>query len=735
MSMSSEHPLLHARWIGADPACQSPVLIRRFCAEDVRQALLYVTGLGYFEAKLNGRTLTEDRFLPVVSDYEPRDLRRFLYPLRDRTTNRIYYCRFDVTGLLRPSENTLTIQLGNGWYRQTERTAEGDTAYGPVLKAIYSLKLENADGCFAIDSDGSETWHGSQIVYNQLFIGEIHDAAAPAGPEQPVTVLPAPDALLELQRGTPDRCVRQIIPRCIGQSSRGLLYDAGENISGLVRVHTRAPAGSRIVLRYAENLTDRGEPDFSSTGGSYICASGRPQIMEDVFLCDGTARTFEPKFVWHAFRYMEITGDFDRLEVLVIHSGCPVTARFDSPSEGLNYLYDAFLRTQLNNMHGSIPSDCPHRERLGYTGDGQVCAEAAMTLLDAREFYRKWIRDILDCQDPDTGHVQHTAPLMGGGGGPGGWGCAIVLVPWTFYRQYGDLSVLEQCYEPMRRWVGYLETHCRDGLLVREEPGGWCLGDWCPLEEPMQIPPAYVNSCYFVKILGILERIAPLLGRAEQAEAFRTLRLTVSDAIRRTYQDPATGSFVGGVQGADAFAVWSGLAGAETAEKLARTYDRLGRFDAGFLGTDILMEVLCDSGHIDTALKLLESEAPGSFLYQKRRGATTLWENWTGGGSENHPMFGACLRQLFSAILGIRQSPDSAGFQSLRISPQIPRSLPWASGTRAIPAGAVSVAWRKAQSHIRFQIDLPPGTTAWFSYGSTRQLLCQPHTELCLSLT
>ena len=704
--MQPNNPFQNARWIGTGRFA-SPVISRTFYTGLVENATLFVTGLGYFEARLNGQPVTRERFLPPVSDYEPRRPSKFLYPLTDRPTNRIYYCEFDVTDLLREGENCLTIQLGNGFYRQTERVAEGPTGYGEILKTIYSLKLLTPQGPVSLDSDGSEVCGPSEITYSQLFIGETIDPTALREQSCPVELLPDPQAVLSPRLGPGDICAEVLHPISLG----GGIYDAGKNISGLVRLRTHAPRGSRIVLRFAENLTPGGDLDFTSTGADYICASGRPQIMEDVFICDGEERWFEPKFVWHAFRYFSVQGEFDEAQVLVIHSDCPVTATFKSPSEGLNHIFEAFLRTQLNNMHGGIPSDCPHRERLGYTGDGQVCAEAAMLTMDCRESYRKWIRDILDCQDPNSGHVQHTAPLMGGGGGPGGWGCAIVLVPWAYWRLYGEKAMLEDCWDPMCKWVEYLKSRCENHLLVREEPGGWCLGDWCTLQEPVQLPPEFVNSCYFVKILGILEQIAGILGREFP---FPGLKERIAEAVCDAFYDPMTGRFAGGIQGADAFALWAGLAKHELAAVLAEEYDALGHLDTGFLGTDILMEVLCEHVFIDTALKLLESEAPGSFLYQKRRGATTLWETWTGGGSQDHPMFGACVRQLFTALLGIRPTPEG----DLEIKPQIPEKLPWVRGSVLLPQGRVGVAWQQVDGMIRFEIDLPPGVTARFSYGS-----------------
>lgn len=723
--MQQFSPLANAKWIGALKECQSPIIIRRFNAANVKAATLFVTGLGYFEARINGKPVTEDRFLPLITDYEPRDLSKFIYPLHDTLTHRVYYCRFDVAELLQEGENMLTVQLGNGWYRQTERDAEGATSFSDDLKAIFSLQMETADGSIAIDSDGSETWRGSEIVYNQLFIGETVDPTAPMGFERKVSILPAPAGELCPQIGTPDRCVRTLRPKLLSTVGGRKIYDAGENISGVVRVTTSAPRGSQICLRFGENLHANGEVDFDSTGSFYPCNSGRYQIMTDTFVCDGTKRSFEPKFVWHAFRYFDIVGDFDDLEVLVIHSNCPVTARFDSPSEGLNFLFESYVRTQLNNMHGSIPSDCPHRERLGYTGDGQVCAKPAMMLLDSREFYRKWIQDILDCQDKESGHVQHTAPLMGGGGGPGGWGCAMVIVPYVFYRHFGETAILEQSYEPMRRWVDYLKAHSENNLIVREEEGGWCLGEWCPLEGPVQLPTPYVNSCFFMKILEMLIEIAPVVGHTEHIEEYSALRESIAQAIRREYYDPATGCYLNNVQGADAYALWVGLADGQAAAEMAKRYDEMGHFDTGFLGTDILMEMLCKYGYIDTALKLLESEELGSFLHMKRHGATTIWENWTHGASDDHPMFGACVRQLICSILGIDQPAASVGYQKLRIAPQIPKALPWADGAMVTPVGEVAVRWEKGDDTIRFAVTVPNDADAVFVFDGNEYPLTQ----------
>ena len=707
----------NAVWIGANDQCASPIISRRFEVSGEGPTDLYITGLGYFEAKVNGRLVTADRFVPVQSDYEKRNTSAFYYPIHDTMTYRIYYYHYDISAMVQEGENLLEIQLGNGWYIQTERCGEGKMSYGDRLKAIYSIQA----GEQSFVSDGSETWRASQIIYNNLFVGEVHDAGFVDTEEKPVEILQVPESEMSEAIGTPDKVMRRIMPKCIAKVDGKKIYDVGENISGVVRVTSYGKAGEKVTLRFAEVLNEDMSLNFTSTGANCRRSNRELQIQADEFICDGSGNVFEPKFVWHAFRYFEVTGDISMAEVLVIHSACKVNSTFDSSSEGMNFLYETFVRTQLNNMHGSIPSDCPHRERLGYTGDGQVACQAAMTVLDSKEFYRKWIRDILDCQDIENGHVQHTAPLLGGGGGPGGWGCAIVIVPYQYYKQYGEVEMLQQCYEPMCRWIQYLLSRMDNGLVVREEEKGWCLGDWSTLEK-CQIPEPYVNTYYFIKSLRMLKEIAAVIGKDEDIAYFDALDQKSCEAMLSCFCGE-DGHFCEGIQGADAYAVDLELGGEEQAAwlaaDLAEKYDAMGYFDTGFLGTSVLVDVLFRYGNADTVFKLWESEKPGSFLYMKCHGATTIWEHWTDEKqSHNHPMFGGCSYHLFSSILGITQEKDSAGFEKLVIAPKIPQNLQTASGGFGIPAGEVKVAFEQVDDQVSFDIVLPENKAAVFKFGA-----------------
>ena len=714
----NRNPFSSAHWIGTQSGCESPIIIKKFHLDILpNNSILYITSLGFFEAYINGKKVTDYKFIPVQTDFEKRNTKAFTYPIDNDFTHRVYYYKFDVRDLLVCGKNILEIHLGNGWYHQNERNAEGDMRYGTILKTIYRLDCDD----LSFQSDGSELWRESEIRYNNLFTGEVHDRTFVAEKEETVDVFPAPETLVCKEIGTPDKIIRKITPTLLGTKDGKKVYDVGENISGVVRIHTKGQNGEKIVLTFAENLNDDLSLHYASTGASYTCRSGCSQLMRDTFICSGKEEIFEPKFVWHAFRYFDVEGSVDKLEVLVIHSDCDITSSFSSSSEGLNFLYDAFIRTQLNNMHGSFPSDCPHRERLGYTGDGQLCAKPAMMLLDTREFYRKWIQDILDCQDIKSGHVQHTAPFMGGGGGPGGWGCAIVFVPFEFYKQFGEIEMLSTCYEPMLRWFDYLKTRLEDNLVTHEEKNGWCLGDWCVLEK-LEMPTAFVNTCLFVKSLRIFFRIAEILNKDDDLSALKKLEQDLCEAIKRNFLSP-DGHYCNGVNGADLFAFDIGLLSDSVIHEVADSYKQSGYINTGIFGTLLLFDALFAKKLPDIALSLYESEKLGSFLYMKRHNATTLWEHWDGRYSHNHPMFGACVSHLFTSILGCTQPEDSFGYKKVAIKPQFPQGLEFAKGELNTVNGKIKLFYKRTGDFVSYEIKIAKAIEATFTFENTSILL------------
>lgn len=643
-------------WIGCGEGEASP-LIRRVFRWEGDRAELAVTGLGFFECFLNGKRVGEDWLKPAFSDYRERNFKELLYPFTDETAHRVYYLVYDVTAFLTQGENVLTLLLGDGWYRQTRRVEEGKMFFGRELLARYELTGEKK---LIAASNGSERFAQSFIKQSNLFFGETQDFSdfdpgclLPGFDDsdwEQVRVLPEFETRFCRQTCPCDRVSAVLEPKLLVERGGTRIYDAGENLSGRVCIRGKG----NFSVRYAE-LFDGRELDFSSCGGT-------GQIQHDCFLAVPKGKEVFSVFRWSGFRFFEVTGEAEKIWVEKFHADVPVTASFRTDDENVNFYFEAFLRSMRANMHCGIPSDCPHRERLGYTGDGQLICESALLTLDSRTFFEKWLEDIFDCQDRRTGHVQHTAPFNGGGGGPGGWGGAIVLVPWSLYRIHGDLSVFRKSLPAMRKYLSSMASFSEGGLIVREIEGGWCLGDWCT-PDPIKLPEPFVNTYFYLKCMRLADEAARLIGEepvyGEEIERVKTAWL-------KAFYDPDADSFCHSEQGADLFAIDLGLAGQGLIERTYRRYLEDPVFDTGIFGTELLLGFLADPARAEGMIGLLSTDKFPSFGFMKKQGATTLFENWNGAESHDHPMFGGGVKYLFYGLAGVRATP---GFAAISLYP------------------------------------------------------------------
>lgn len=700
-----------AEWVTCESGCTSPVIKGSFFIEKPERAEITVCGLGFFRLWINGCEVSEDKFVPVNSQYCKRDLTAFEYPITDELSYRTYAVRYDISKFLVGGENDIRAVLGCGWFAQKKRNAEGYTKYGDI-KLCYKIDAEDRDGkLYTFVSDEKLLWRQSRITENNIYFGEAHDMdlsdelTARDGFKK-VIKAHAHETEFFIQDCPADRVTRIIEPKKLADLGAVSVYDMGENISGYPVV-AATEDGAYITVRCSEEINADGTLNFDS------CDPG--QIQCDEYRNAKKGEECMPWFTWHGFRYFELTNNAKPVRCEVVHSDCAVTSAFESDSEMLNWLYDAYIRTQLSNMHSGVPSDCPHIERLGYTGDGQLCCEAAMMLLDSQKFYQKWLEDISDCQSTDNGHVQHTAPFMGGGGGPAGWGGAIAVVPYEMYKIYGDRETFRRYLPKILRYFDYLDSRSSGGLVCREEQGGWCLGDWCT-PEPIAICEPFVNTALCVKQMLMTKEAAEAIGKNKTAQMLGRRIEEKRQAILNAYYSPQTGSFIGDVQGANSFATDIGLGGERTYENTRKKYSAADAFDTGIFGTDILTRVLFERGDANTAFRLLTSEGKGSFYNMKKQGATTIWENWDGERSHSHPMFGAATRYLFSSILGITQEKTSAGYEHILIAPQIPDGLNYASGHITTVRGKISVTFKRTESGADFYVTVPQ--RARFTYGS-----------------
>ena len=680
----------NAKWVACGEY-SAPLVVRDFDVDAYDRVTISVCGLGYYELFINGKRVGEEFYKPAFSDYGERDFSSLQYPLFDRTSHTVYYNTYDITVPVRAGKNVLAILLGNGFYRQKRRLVEGKVFFSDKLLCCYDIAVKSGKKVRHIRSDGSERAFASFIAENNLFYGETHDytqfdfslLCGGGNGGKGVEIVAPPCARIEKQRCPNDRVERTLCPRLVSERGNKRIYDAGENIAGFVVIES---AGETVTVRHAENLTAEGELDFRSAGGE-------EQISQTKYIGAPAGKLVHPWFCWSGFRYFETEGDFRSLHVAVVHTDVRRTAEFFCGDPNVQWLFDAFVRTMLNNMHGGVPSDCPHRERLGYTGDGQLTAETAMLCLDSRTFYEKWMRDISDCQDIETGHIQHTAPFCGGGGGPGGWGGAAVLVPLAHYKIYGDKSFVRRYLGTMRRYIESMRTFTEGGLVVREREGGWCLGDWCT-PDPIRLPEPFVNTCFYVKCMQAMQYLAGECG--ERADYDSEIEAS-KKALLRTYFDEVTGSFCGGVQGADAFAVDIGIGDFRTERNLLARCEEVGKFETGIFGTDILCDLLARK-RPDLLLKFLAGEEFPSFGFMRRGGATTLWEDWDGSTSHDHQMFGACVRQLFYGLAGIRIGKQIA------ICPPCLPALGFLKGKLCLRGGELSIQISYEREGVRLKV-------------------------------
>ncbi|MBQ1954507.1 MAG: hypothetical protein II350_02080, partial [Clostridia bacterium] len=291
-----------------------------------------------------------------------------------------------------------------------------------------------------------------------------------------------------------------------------------------------------------------------------------------------------------------------------------------------------------------------------------------------------------------------------------------------FDRHYDDKELLKKCYPHMKAWISYLKSHSTKGIVSREEDGGWCLGDWATLHVN-RTSARFVNTCYLLDSLKRMARIARELGYEEDARGYEAYDKMIRPNLIREFIDGATGSFNGGLQGSDTFAVWVKLEGWEKAfENMVEKFGKLGYFDSGFLGTEYIVEQLVEYGEENLAYDLLTSEKLGSYWYMKEHGATTIWEDWDGRASHNHPMFGAPARHLLDGFLGIRQPENCKGYKELLIAPKIPAKLQWAKGSTELPCGNVSVSFKNDGEKVSFTVTVP-NVCAEFVYGETKAKL------------
>ena len=686
-------------WVKAANSDICPVIRTNFDIKgEVKSAKLNILGLGTYVFFVNGKLGTDDLFQPINSNYEHRD-----FPKGEVMAVRAYVNSYDITAMLKEGKNTIATMLGNGWYDGTRQ----EKPYGE-RKLCFSLTVETSEGNFVFGTSLKDRYAPSFVKKSNILEYEVHDYTewdeSILGEDYDDSGLPfvLEADPLETEYYFSD-CPRDGVvevyePREVGKIGNATVYDAGVNTSAIPVL--RSTGAGPIKMYFSEELTDDGDIDEKHSAWQVFEAKvgERPEEIKNVFS-------------WYGFRYFKVEGPAVAVKVLRTHTRADVTSSFESSDPTLNWIYNAYLNTQRSNLHHGMPSDCPHIERRGYTGDGQLTCRSAMHVLDMRKFYEKWMEDISDCQDRLTGHIQYTAPYTHSGGGPGGWGSAIVVLPYEMWKHYGDDSSLARFYPQMLHYFEYLESHSENMLVNSDTPGEWCLGEWCT-PGPVELPAPFVNNYFYIKALEKTIEIAEHIGKLDDIPLLNKRIEERKHAITVAYFNPWDGNFIGMRQGANAFALDIGLGDERTKTRFINYYDNLGYLDTGIFGTDIVIRLLFEYGRQDIAVKLLTAKEPHGFGKWQMDGATTFWEYWFNSRSHSHPMFGAVTTYLFEFILGIKQDKDSVGFDRITIAPAYTELLTHAGGHITTEHGVIAVSYDRHAGKTTLKVSIPEGVTA-----------------------
>jgi alpha-L-rhamnosidase len=622
------------------------------------------------------------------------------------------YLSYDVKKLLKTGENVVGALLGNGFYNPASYWCEG---YGTprFLGQIHITYTDGSEQVIVTD----QSWKASKspIVSDLVYDGELYDARL----EQPgwcapgfndsgwenVVIRKSPDGKLKAHM-SPTDCVMDILsPVKIEQLGEGhYKVDFGQEISGWLHLlKVSGEAGRRIDIKY-------------------ICES--PNGDNSYTMKGGGPESYAARFTWFVFREVEITnwpGELkpEQLKAEAVYTNIETTGKFVCSNPLFNTINKIWWRSQTDNMHGGIASDCPHRERSPYTGDGQVSCVTVMHNFDTRSFYTKWIQDILGAQNPETGYVPNGAPWQPGCGGGVAWGAAINIMPWEFYIHYGDKDMLWNNYEGMKGYIKYMLTWTdEDGIMFsqapdRQKPNQWLnLGDWCA---PGKLPPDnMVHTFYLWRCSDLTARAARALGKTAEADEYNKLAERTKKAFQQKFFDREKGTY--GPAGGNIFALKMGVPEEQKVLVIAALKADIaankGHLDTGIFGTQFFFEVLSDNGLHELAYEAMNQRTQPGYSWWIEQGATTTWEQWDGGGSHNHPMFGGGIVWFYRKLAGMNTDEDKPGYRHIIFKPQPAGDITFVSYSSQTPYGSADISWKKDSGNFTMNITVPVGSTA-----------------------
>lgn len=702
----------HGGWIGYVPGM--PGRVQYFKStyqtpQEVKSARAYVSGLGFYELYINGRKVGDRVHEPAQSTY----------------SKTVYYTTYDITDCLSEGPNTFVIAVAGGWMGSPRLRMQVEFTY-----ADNSLDILNTDRFRSVTT--------GPTMYSTVFDGETYDARLESSrlfkPYDPPALMNKdwgwahntddPVGKMKAMRMEPIRVVESLQPKLLGKTSDGgYVFDAGRNLAGWAAMKIRGNAGDVVTLRFAETLREDGSVNQDNL---------RNAKVTDTYITKGEGtEAWEPKFTYHGFRYFQVNGlsytpaeeDF---AVKVVRSDVKRISEFECSNSLLNDIDRMVVNTEASNMH-SVPTDCPQRdERMGWLNDMTARIETAIYNFNLALFYPKFVADITDTQD-EEGRITCVAPFRFGMR-PADPVSAYLLIAEKCYEFYGNIQVIRENYDAMKKWVDYLASRTdADGIV---DYGYY--GDWCPPKEFLMsedgsgvskyTPATYMSTGYLYYYERLLAKMAGLIGRDADVTEYNKMAEKTKAAFNSKYWNEELGGYSANNQSCNAFALWLGMPDesrkARVVKNLADDVVKRGyHLSTGNLCTRYLIEMLTENDHAEEAYKVATQTTYPSWGFMLSKGATTLWERWeylTGDNmnSHNHPMMGSIGSWFYKYILGIRTDFENPAFSRFTVKPYVMGDLTFAKGSVNTVKGPVRVDWNRKGKTVTLNVEVPCGTTA-----------------------
>lgn len=688
-------------------------------ARKIRSARAYIAVAGLYELYIDGQKIGDHRLDPMYTRFDRRTL----------------YVTYDVTAQLTKGDNAIGVLLGNGWYN-LHSTAVWNFDKAPWRGRpafCLDLRITYDDGSVETISS-SKQWKTalSPVIFNSIYTGEHYDARLeqpgwnmPAFDDAkwaPVIYRSAPSPNIVSQALQPIRNVEEIQAQKMTRLNDSTwVFDLGRNISGVSCIHVKGDSGTVIRLKHGERLKPDGHADQSNIDVHYRPTDDSDPFQTDIFILGGNGEeTFMPRFNYKGFQYVEVTASKpltlspNSLVGYFMHSDVQPIGGISSSNPIINSIWSATNHAYLSNLFG-YPTDCPQREKNGWTGDAHIASETGLYNFDAVTIYEKWLADHRDEQQPN-GVLPSIIPTDGWGyewGNGPDWTSTIAIIPWNIYLFYGDPHLLEECYDNIARYVNHIDQLYPTGLTT------WGLGDWVPVKSVS--PVELTSSVYYFADVTILAKAARLFGRQADYIRYSALAARIKDAINAKYLDPSTGIYGKGYQTELSVPLFWGVVPEALKTKVAanlaaRVAADDYHLDVGILGAKAILSALSENGYADAAYRVAAQETYPSWGWWMVNGATTLYENWKidskSDASLNHIMFGEIGAWLYKGLAGIQVDEARPGFKNVLLKPHFVPGLERFSAFHDGPYGRIISSWQRKNGVVIYSVTIPANSTA-----------------------